>query len=189
VQVGIPECDIYHEAGHAVMFWFCRIPILYVSIVPGFAGGRGMQTETAVSPPTTGQGELENWMRGVAAGQAAQQYCLSQEVPDDTYLISRFDEALRDIHENPDRPGHDDMRSLACLGLLRDESIDREGTGSGTGTVAWASVWLEAERWIRDKLWSAVQAVVESLKGTLNTDHHGWLGNDEVAELASAAMR
>lgn len=77
---------------------------------------------------------------------------------------------------------------LVCLGRDRDKEIGQEGTSAETGTAAWAPIWLEAERLIREELWPAVQAVAEGLENSLGTDHDGWLSGQEVAELASAAM-
>ena len=50
-------------------------------------------------------------------------------------------------------------------------------------------VWAEAERVIRGELWSAVQAITEELKNALHDGRDGQLSGEEVAELASAAMK
>jgi hypothetical protein len=188
----IPQSLVYHEAGHAVMFWFYGIPIEYVSIVPEFAGGRGTWTKTAVNPPTTGQSELEKWMRAAAAGEAAEGNCGGSEVPEASALAPKLDAAVRKLDEeslNHDAaPKDHDYRNLACLGLDRDKDIAREGTGAETGTAAWAPIWLEAENMVREDLWAAVEAVADGLESSLGTDHHGWLSSDEVGELASVAM-
>jgi hypothetical protein len=195
LPIPIQESTIYHEAGHAAAFWCYGIPLRYVSIRPDLAHGYGGMAVTAVEPPDKGLPELEKWMRASAAGQVAKNHRCGIATPKTTDLITKFHRVIADMNDNPDRPGHHDMRNFAYLGLRRDTEIRETGTGVETGPEGWTLIWLDAEQLIRSKLWPAVQAIADELL-TIANAHVGQdistlpdLAGQEVVAIASEAMK
>jgi hypothetical protein len=191
--VSIGEEDVYHEAGHAAMFCYYNIPIQYVSVRPDLSNGYAGMVVLAADEPTGGRAELENWMRCAAAGDAAKRYILRSSIPEAGDLIAVFRRAVEDITENPERPGHSDMRNLARLGLRRDQELS-QALGGQNGPTAWAPIWVEAERLIRGELWPAVQAVERRLWAMVVANDGKDLadlpdlGGEEVAAIVSEAL-
>lgn len=161
VPFPILEIDLYHEAGHAAMFAYYRVPISYISIKPDPKDGYGGMVVIAAEPSSTDRHELEAWMRSAAAGRIAANHRQGLRVPANGEVLSILVAAEEDLAKTPDNPKHDDLRSFAILGLHRDE-LHSERL-SEVGPASWVSIWLETESLIRGRLWPAVCALSDKL--------------------------
>lgn len=173
----------YHEAGHAVAFWHHGVQLLCVTMKPPAGSGHWGQT-VPVEREITSLTQMEAEMQCAAAGEIAENWFLPTrtELRDDS-LIRCFTRDAATVAEDPDFRINDG-RNFAKIGLARDDEIRSTDRGADTGPASWLPVFREAEQLIRVELWPAVQAVAEELS---RSPHD--LSNDDVAALASAAMR
>jgi ATP-dependent Zn protease len=172
----------YHEAGHAVAFWYYGVTLQCVTMKPPDDSGHRAQTVPVDRGEITGVVELENEMKCAAAGEIAQtRFFVTHRVRTDRELIGRFTVVATKVTTNPDLPDEDDP-AFAKAGLARDEEIRETCADAVTGPAGWLRVWREAEQLIRVELWPAVRAVADELIAQRD------LTGEEVAALASAAM-
>jgi hypothetical protein len=189
MQIAVSELGIYHEAGHAAVFRHYGIPIQSVITTPDLEHRYGGMVIPACEPPVTGRVALENWMRALAAGQAAADHrywlmypCMPHE-PEPEVLMAEFESAARQIADHPNPPRQDDVLNFASLGINRDREIRDCDSDSRTGPVTWVAVWLEAIELVRsDEIWRVVQVVARDLMADLRD-----LTGEEYEALAAKA--
>jgi hypothetical protein len=162
----------HHEAGHAVMAWHYGIRIQYIDMTPSPETGHGGQTALDDIE------DLDIEMRVAAAGEIAQGKINSLAVDTDNQLATKFVRAALALEGKQFHWVSEDDLRFAKAALAKD--ADHLDTAGPAGAVR---VWREAEALIRGKLWPAVEAVADELMR--NT---GKVGNDQVAELAAAAL-
>lgn len=173
-----PHVHCYHEAGHAVAFWYYDIRLESVTINSADISHSG---EVVVADrQVVGITQMEQEMHCAVAGEIAQRAKtpFSRELSDES-LVRCFQ---RDAHAvlADEALSVNDGRNFAKIALERDKELRQAMPDAPIGPESWRPVFREAEHLIREELWPAVQEVAEELcRGT------GDLSNDDVNTLAS----
>lgn len=192
LRMGVPIVGtiIFHEAGHAAMFTYYKIPIQSVSIRPELALGYGGMLRPAIDEPDADQEQLEKWMQCAAAGQAAERRGYGRQPQADAWLVDIFTRTVEFLSNNPDSEFHDDMLNFVRLALVRGKEVAQEQAGPSN----WIAIWRKAEDLIRGDLWPAVEAVHARLLSIAESNMGKLIGEmpdldgDEAAELVYAAL-